>query len=360
MDYEYLEISIGNQTATESRIIGLGEETDARTIKTKDNKVGGLDDLTYDPQTETFIQSDTHDTLPHSSSTSDFTSHPMNSEVLPTTRKRNRMDIEGKSSLFEPNSCDLIFNSNMHEDIKVENEEMEEEIQDEKEEEELHETIRNFNKVLRALNIITVDMMAKSGSTVPQSIRESIKFYPYFKSCIGAIDGTHIPVMVHEGKYFLVDCGFPNRRQFLSPFRDVWYHLQEFCGQGRDPETANELFNLCHALLKNVIDIIFGIFKLRFTIFKSAPPFPYDTRVELVLAYAGLHNFLQKECHSDKFPIELDNEKLSSSSLLDSHEDNFEPIFDTQEQQREYANEWRANLANRIWNDVEVINNGEN
>ncbi|KAF3432407.1 hypothetical protein FNV43_RR27147 [Rhamnella rubrinervis] len=116
-NYEYLEITIGNRTATGSHAIGLGEETDARTIEIKDNKVSGLDDLTYDPHTETFIQSDTHDTLPHSSSTSDFTSHPMNSEVLPTTRKRNRMDIEGKSSLFEPNSCQFDVLNNIAQNI---------------------------------------------------------------------------------------------------------------------------------------------------------------------------------------------------------------------------------------------------
>ncbi|KAF3457727.1 hypothetical protein FNV43_RR02385 [Rhamnella rubrinervis] len=116
-DYEYLEIAIGNRTATGSHAIGLGEEIDARTIEIKDNKVSGLDDLTCDPHTETFIQGDTHDTLPHSSSTSDFTSHPKNSEVLPTTRKRNRMDIEGKSSLFEPNSCQFDVLNNIAQNI---------------------------------------------------------------------------------------------------------------------------------------------------------------------------------------------------------------------------------------------------
>ncbi|KAF3446023.1 hypothetical protein FNV43_RR11201 [Rhamnella rubrinervis] len=116
-DYEYLEIAIGNRTATGSHAIGLGEETNARTIETKDNKIGGLDDLTYDPQIETFIQSDTHATLPHSSSTSDFTSHPMNSEALPTTRKRNIMEIEEKSSSFEPNSCQSDVLNNIAQNI---------------------------------------------------------------------------------------------------------------------------------------------------------------------------------------------------------------------------------------------------
>ena len=40
----------------------------------------------------------------------------------------------------------------------------------------------SFNKVLKALNTIAIDMMAKPGSTVPERIRESTRFYPYFKT----------------------------------------------------------------------------------------------------------------------------------------------------------------------------------
>ncbi|KAI5313371.1 hypothetical protein L3X38_042545 [Prunus dulcis] len=163
---------------------------------------------------------------------------------------------------------------------------------------------------------------------------------------------------VPQGKYFLVDCGFPNRRQFLAPFRGVRYHLQDFAGQGRDPENATELFNLRHASLRNVIERIFGIFKSRFTIFKSAPPFPYRTQVELVLACAGLHNFLCRECRSDEFPIELENESSSSSSLPGNEGDNVEQVFETQEQQRENANEWRVGVASDIWRNAMQDNNG--
>ncbi|XP_075500122.1 uncharacterized protein LOC142538707 [Primulina tabacum] len=38
--------------------------------------------------------------------------------------------------------------------------------------------------------------MAKPASAVPERIRGSTGFYPYFKDCIGAIDGTHIPATV--------------------------------------------------------------------------------------------------------------------------------------------------------------------
>ncbi|XP_021808759.1 protein ALP1-like isoform X1 [Prunus avium] len=264
----------------------------------------------------------------------------------------------------------------------------------------------NFHKILKALNSIASDLMAKPGPAVPAKIRESTRFYPYFKDCIGAIDGTHIPAMVRgrdvssyrnrhgkisqnvlaacnfdlefmyvlsgwegsahdskllndalsrrnglkvaQGKYFLVDCGFPNRRQFLAPFRGVRYHLQDFAGHGNDPQNENELFNLRHASLRNVIERIFGIFKSRFTIFKSAPPFPFKTQAELVLACVALHNFLRKECRSDEFPIEPTDES-SSSVLPVNEEDNLEPIVQTQEQQRENANAWRATIALDMW-----------
>ena len=41
---------------------------------------------------------------------------------------------------------------------------------------------------------------------------------------------------------------------------------------------------------------IFDIFKSRFTIFKSAPPFLFKTQAELVLACAALHRFLKQFC----------------------------------------------------------------
>ena len=170
---------------------------------------------------------------------------------------------------------------------------------------------------------------------------------------------TNCTSIIWSGKFFLVDCGFPNRRQFLAPFRGVRYHLQDFVGQGRDPETSNELFNHRHASLRNTIERIFGIFKSRFTIFKIAPPFPYDTQAELVLACAGLHNFLRKECRSDEFPEEQDNEGSSSSPIPVNEEDNFEPVFETQEEQREHANQWRDAIAANMWNDVERFNNNE-
>nr|KYP64976.1 hypothetical protein KK1_019590 [Cajanus cajan] len=87
----------------------------------------------------------------------------------------------------------------------------------------------------------------------------------------------------------------------------------------------------------NVIERIFGIFKSRFTIFKSAPSFLFKTQVELVLVCAALHNFLRKEFRSDEFLIEAVDEP--SSSMLPVNEDHiFEPIIQTQEQEQKDTN----------------------
>ncbi|CAN6704120.1 unnamed protein product [Malus baccata var. baccata] len=42
--------------------------------------------------------------------------------------------------------------------------------------------------------------MVQPGSMVPTKIRESTRIYPYFKDCVGAIDGTHILAMVSGPK----------------------------------------------------------------------------------------------------------------------------------------------------------------
>ncbi|KAK1548811.1 hypothetical protein Q3G72_016461 [Acer saccharum] len=58
--------------------------------------------------------------------------------------------------------------------------------------------------MLKALNTLSKDVMAKPGPVVPDKIRDNTKFFPYFKDCIGAIDGTHIlaTVLGHDNSSF--------------------------------------------------------------------------------------------------------------------------------------------------------------
>ncbi|KAK3229573.1 hypothetical protein Dsin_001454 [Dipteronia sinensis] len=62
-------------------------------------------------------------------------------------------------------------------------------------------TNENFHNILKALNTLSKDMMVELGPTVSAKIRKNTKFFPYFKDCIGVIDGTHIPATTVDHIY---------------------------------------------------------------------------------------------------------------------------------------------------------------
>ncbi|KAH6789455.1 hypothetical protein C2S51_004461 [Perilla frutescens var. frutescens] len=152
-------------------------------------------------------------------------------------------------------------------------------------------------------------MMVKTSTGIPAKIKESTRFMPFFKNVLAAcnFDLQFIYVLSGwEGKYFLVDFGFANRRQFLAPLRGVRYHLKDFGGQGRHLRNA-----------------------------------------KLVLACAGLHNFLRKECRSDEFPVEYEGDQ--DLPPPPPEEENMEWLSQSQLQQRTKANACRMSIANSMW-----------
>ncbi|XP_028223425.1 uncharacterized protein LOC114404890 [Glycine soja] len=146
--------------------------------------------------------------------------------------------------------------------------------------------------------------MVRPGSTMPAKIRESTRFYPYFKDCIGAIDGTHIPASV--------------KGRDVSSYRD------------RHGNISQNVLAACN-------------FDLEFMYVLSGwEGSAHDSKV---LSDALARN-------SDEFPVKLTDESSSSSSVLPNYEDNdHEPIVQTQEQEREDANIWRTNIGSDIWHN---------
>ncbi|KAK2451436.1 (-)-isopiperitenol/(-)-carveol dehydrogenase, mitochondrial [Trifolium repens] len=154
------------------------------------------------------------------------------------------------------------------------------------------ETIsRLLHQVLKAiLELEEKFIVQPDGSTIPLDISSSTRFYPYFKDCVGAIDGTHIRVKVstkdapryrwegyasdsriiknaltHEnklkipqGKYYLVDAGFMLTNGLITPYRGVRYHMKEYSARN-PPQNSKEFFNLRHASLRNAIERAFGV-----------------------------------------------------------------------------------------------------
>ncbi|XP_043709165.1 uncharacterized protein LOC122658309 [Telopea speciosissima] len=99
-------------------------------------------------------------------------------------------------------------------------------------------------------------------------------------------------LVVPLGKYYLVDVGFANKKGFLRPYCNVWYHLKEWKNSNLSSADKKELFNLRHIKLRSIIERAFGLLKSRFKILKSRSEFPYKTQVKIVLACVLLHNHI--------------------------------------------------------------------
>ncbi|XP_021762636.1 uncharacterized protein LOC110727381 [Chenopodium quinoa] len=172
----------------------------------------------------------------------------------------------------------------------------------------------------------------QSLTVVPKKIGDSTKYWPYFKDCVGALDGTHINAVVSDddgvahrgrkgkktwnvlaacsfdrlftfinvgfegsvhditvwnhcltvpefrfphpppGKYYLVDSGYPNTVGYLSPIKekDIRTHLPEF-RNGPPPQGMLELFNYFHSSLRTTIERCFGQLKGRWKILTMMP-----------------------------------------------------------------------------------------
>ncbi|KAL2243808.1 UNVERIFIED_CONTAM: hypothetical protein Sindi_0498800 [Sesamum indicum] len=156
------------------------------------------------------------------------------------------------------------------------------------------ETInRRFHRVLSALCAMGPELITHPNFTnTHPRVANNPEFYPYFKDCVGAMDGMLVPAWVPQvdqnryrsrkgrlaqnvlaicdfdtnftyvyagwegsaadarvldhavsqdrnfpfppiGKYYLVDAGFANYQCFLVPYRGTRYHLPEWRGQGR-------------------------------------------------------------------------------------------------------------------------------
>ena len=196
----------------------------------------------------------------------------------------------------------------------------------------------------------------------PNFIRHNSKFYPFFKDCIGAIDGSHYNTrppseytevyrnrkgvlttnvmavvdfegkflqifagwegsahdwkvyidairrgfVVPEGKYLLADAGYNCSHRLLTPFRGIRYHLQESARQGLRPETPEELYNLRHSQARIIVEKALGRHKATFRILTSRPCFPTTTQVKILNATAALMNWIIEYGEAEALPSDED------------------------------------------------------
>ncbi|KGN65306.2 hypothetical protein Csa_017722, partial [Cucumis sativus] len=58
-----------------------------------------------------------------------------------------------------------------------------------------------FNRVLRKVCKLGLEIISPTNMyTIPMEIISNSKYYPFFKDCIGAIDGTHVPTSIPQNE----------------------------------------------------------------------------------------------------------------------------------------------------------------
>lgn len=236
-------------------------------------------------------------------------------------------------------------------------------------------------------------------STIQAQFKENKKFFPYFKDCLGALDGTHILAQVakemvaafrnrkqsvsqnvlgvcdfhskftyilsgwegsaHDGriladafakglilpsgKYYLGDAGFSLSMNVLTPYRGVRYHLQEFAKSKSAPQNPKELFNLRHSSFRNCIERAFGILKRRFAIFQIHPEYPFHVQAKIALVLPAIHNFIM-EHKADSDEIYNDTDDMQDD--LDNRQEHED---DSRQAVNANASQFRDEIAMQMW-----------
>ncbi|CAM8952123.1 unnamed protein product [Rhodiola kirilowii] len=229
-------------------------------------------------------------------------------------------------------------------------------------------------KVLLALKKLSFDIIRPHTpfEEVPQKILKSSLYSPFFKDCIGALDGTHIEARISddkgnqhrgrkgiktwnvlaccsfdmlftyvhvgwegsahdqtvwidaitqpqfcfphppEGKYYLVDSGYPNTIGYLAPYKEkrVRYHMPTF-RHGDRPTGVYEKFNYRHSSLRTTIERTFGILKRSWKILKVMPQVLEERQNDIITATCTLHNFIRM--HKFSIPV-LSNREVQGSA----------------------------------------------
>lgn len=271
------------------------------------------------------------------------------------------------------------------------------------------ETIsRKFHEVLDIMEQMAIDMFKPDHMSLTQvhpKLRSDKHYWPYFKGFIGAMDGTHVPVVVsgrdqqrywnrksvcsmnilaicdmdmlftyiyvgmpgsaHDakvlalamqgdptfphppiGKYYLVDSGYALRRGYLGPYRQTRYHQNQFQNQA-PPSNHKEKFNRRHSSLRCVIERTFGVWKGKWRIMQDRARYNIGITRKLVAATMALHNFVRKSnIHDPDFDIDWREDSDQQPAMNDDDE----AVLEEGTGSRQYMEGLRDNIAMDLWN----------
>ncbi|KAK6142278.1 hypothetical protein DH2020_022626 [Rehmannia glutinosa] len=265
---------------------------------------------------------------------------------------------------------------------------------------------RHVKRVAKALCRLAPELIKPPDlQSCHQKILHDPLLYPYFKDCVGAIDGTLVsawaPAKRHnafrsrkseiaqnvlavcdfdlmftyvlagwegsandarvlmdalrrdghfpwppQGKYYLVDSGFCNFPGFLAPYRQHRYHINSWRGAMFEPRRPEELFNKRHSRLRNAIERSFGVLKGRFPILKGPMPcYSVRRQVDIIIACFVLHNWLRLNYRNDNYFVRAERGEFDPDDAADdAHQ-----IAQTSQTAMDEQSHFRDTLAHAMW-----------
>jgi hypothetical protein len=163
--------------------------------------------------------------------------------------------------------------------------------------------------------------------------------------------GKGLPLL--EGKFYLGDAGYGLSHFCLTPYRGVRYHLKEWARRDLRPQNKEELYNLRHSSLRNVIERIFGVLKKRFPILVVMPSYSFLDQIKLVKCAMLIHNFIR--CHAlyeDIFYRQHDAEVEADRGRDDGFQDDAGEDAGRTPQQLKI---WRDTIADELWEQYQTF-----
>ena len=133
----------------------------------------------------------------------------------------------------------------------------------------------------------------------------------------------------------------------MTPYRNVRYWLSDFRSGGK-AVGREEIFNLCHARLRNVIERAFGVVKARFPILKKMAPYSFAAQTKIVMTCFSIHNFLRQVSVVDRLFSEYDTEEELESDSDNRNQCSTTNNFFTAADQ-EFMLQFRDHIANELF-----------
>ncbi|KAH1032669.1 hypothetical protein J1N35_044843 [Gossypium stocksii] len=121
-----------------------------------------------------------------------------------------------------------------------------------------------------------------------------------------------------NGNYYLVDSGYPQMKGYFGPYRGQRYHLPDF-RRGRSISGKEEIFNHSHSSLRSVIERTFGVLKKKWAILRDMPSYSFEKQTMIVVATMTMHNFIRKHVRrNDADFMEYEDINWAYENIIDS------------------------------------------